>query len=161
MNTWLIDLIWQTNGRPFTEDEAERIAAYAETLPERLQAVSKLEESQKWLVKQLCDVVAPKAAEWGLPKEPFTQDFAQSLSALGHAMLSDDYNLLERNVLQPMRDLAEALELPVEELGNLFVVSWDLLQRRLESSQARWLEPFFQRAAESLHASEHQPLVLG
>jgi len=156
VNTWLIDLIWSTNGRPFTEDEAERIASYAETLPERLLAVQKLEESQKWLVKNLNDIVGPKAAEWGLPKEPFTQDFAQSLSALAHALLSDDMNVLERNVIQPMKDLADALDIPSEELGNIFVTAWDLLKRRLDPKHASWLEPYFLRAAENLNATQLQ-----
>lgn len=156
MKTWLIDLIWSTNGRPFSEDEAERIAAYAETLPERFQAVQKLEENQKWLVKQLNDYVAPKAAEWGLPKEPFTQDFAQSLSALAHALLSDDRDALEQQVIMPMKSLADALDLPAEELGNLFVISWDLLKRRLEPGPTRWLEPYFVRAAERLNATQLQ-----
>jgi hypothetical protein len=153
MNTWLVDLIWSTNGRPFSEDEAERIATYAETLPERLLAVQKLEDSQKWLVKQLNDVVAPKAAEWGLPKEPFTQDFAQSLTALAHAMLTDDFRALDLHVIQPMKDLAEALDIPGEELGNIFNAAWDLLNRRIDPTHAKWLEPYFTRAAQGLDAT--------
>lgn len=156
MNTWLVDLIWASNGRAFTEDEAERIAAYAETLPERLQAVQKLEDAQKWLIRQMADFVSPKAAVWGLPKEPFTQDFAQSLSALSHAMLTDDDNVLERQVVRPMRDLAEALDIPAEELGELFTHAWDLLKRRLEPAHAKWFERYFVMSAEKLGAAQLQ-----
>ena len=78
MTNWLNTLLVTSNGRPLTAAEGERVAEYGESLPDRLAAARRLEESHKWLAKQLADVIGPKAAEWGLPREALVNDFVQS-----------------------------------------------------------------------------------
>jgi hypothetical protein len=154
MNNWLNRLITTSNGRPFTVDEAERIAEFAESLPDRLTAAKKLEESQKWLAKQLSDAVAPRAAEWGLPKDPFTNDFAQSLSAIVQSMLLDDVHALEETVIEPFGAIADALDVPREELGELFTIAWQALSKRLDPRSITILQPYFQAVAAGLQGYE-------
>ena len=152
MTNWLNRLMTTSNGRPLTADEGERLAEYAESLPDRLAAVRKLEESQKWLAKQLSEVVAPKAAEWGLPREALVNDFVQSLTAVAQAMLADDLEVLATTVVAPFRSLADALDIPAEELGDLLLAAWAALSRRLEAKPATLLQPYFHWAAAALDA---------
>ena len=159
MTNWLNKLMLTSNGRPLTGDEGERLAEYAETLPDRLAAARKLEESHKWLVKQLGEVVAPKAAEWGLPREALVNDFVQSLTAVAQAMLLDDREVLGDTVVAPFRSLADALDIPSEDLGDLLLAAWSSLSRRLEARPAALLQPYFHWAAAALNAGESQSLV--
>ena len=152
MNPWLTQLVHTTNGRPFTDAELGRIGTYVELLPDRLTALKKLEESQKWLVRHLADYIAPKAIEWGLPKDPFSTDFVQFLAALGYAMLCDDMALVEHSVVQPCCDLADALEIPREEIALLFETTWDALSPRLDPRSVSLLDWYFQSAANQLRS---------
>ena len=154
MTNWLNRLMTTSNGRPLTAAEGERLAEYAESLPDRLAAVRKLEESQKWLAKQLTDVVAPKAAEWGLPREALVNDFVQSLTAVAQAMLADDLEVMAETVVAPFRSLADALDIPADELGDLLLAAWSALSRRLEARPAALLQPYFRWAAEALDAGQ-------
>ncbi len=153
MTNWLTRMVWETNGRAFTPDELDRLTEYVESLPERLAAAQKLDDSQKWLSRQLTDLVAPLAAEWGLPKEPFTTDFAQSLAAVGNAMILDDHDLLRTGVLASFTGLADALDVPRSEFGDLFAAVWTLLTRRLEPRPQELLGPYFLAVADGLGAS--------
>jgi hypothetical protein len=159
VNNWLNRLITESNGRPFTVEEAERIAEFSESLPDRLSAAKKLEESQKWLGKQLSEAVGPKAAEWGLPKDPFTNDFAQSLSAIVQAMLLDDLNVLKETVIEPFAALADALDVPREELGGLFTIAWHSLAKRLDPRSIAIMHPYFAIVARGLQSGETESLV--
>lgn len=159
MNNWLNRLILTTNGRPFTAAEAERVAEYAESLPDRFAAARRLDESQKWLAKQLSDAVAPRAAEWGLPREPLVADFTHTLAAVAHAMLLDDRGVLDDTVVAPFRGLARALDVPGEELGELFHTAWDILAKRLDATAAGLLGPHFVWAANALAGGEPQALI--
>ena len=159
MSNWLNELMRTSSGRPLTADEGERLAEYAEGLPDRLAAARKLEESHKWLAKQLADVVAPKAAEWGLPREALVNDFVQSLTAVAQAMLVDDRGVLADTVVAPFKGLADALDIPSEELGELLLAAWSALSRRLEGRHAALLRPHFLWAAAALGAGESQSLV--
>ena len=159
MTNWLNKLMLTSNGRPLTADEGERLAEYAEGLPDRLAAARKLEESHKWLAKQLADVVAPKATEWGLPREALVNDFVQSLTAVAQAMLLDDPAVLADTVVAPFKSLADALDIPSEELGELLLAAWSALSRRLEPRPAALLQPYFHWAAAALDAGAPQSLV--
>ena len=159
MTNWLNKLMLTSNGRPLTAAEGERLAEYAESLPDRLAAARKLEESHKWLAKQLADVVAPKATEWGLPREALVNDFVQSLTAVAQAMLVDDPDVLADTVVSPFKSLADALDIPSEELGELLLAAWSALSRRLDPRSAALLQPHFQWAAEALDAGQPQSLV--
>lgn len=150
MTNWLTKLVWETNGRAFTPDELDRLTEYVETLPERLAAAQKLDESQKWLARQLDDLMTPLAAGWGLPKEPFTADFAHSLSAVAHAMLLDDPALLRTGVVASFAGLADALDVPRAEFGRLFAAVWGLLAKRLDERGRELLAPYFEAAAAAL-----------
>jgi len=159
VDNWLNRLIAQSNGRPFTMDEAERIAEFAESLPDRLAAAKKLEDSQKWLAKQLSDAVAPKAHGWGLPKDPFTNDFTQTLSAIAQAMLLDDPKLLDHTVIAPFEALAEALDIPADELGELYTMAWQALSRRLDVKSVSLFLPYFSYTARGLQANDFDSMV--
>ncbi len=159
MNNWLNRLVLQSNGRPYTADEAERIAEYAESLPDRLAAANKLDESQKWLVKQLADAVADRAEEWGLPREPLVADFAAGLASVAHAMLLDDPAVLDDTVVAPTRGLARALDVPAEELGELFPLAWGLLSKRLDARSAALLAPHFAWCGSALTGSDAAALI--
>lgn len=150
MTTWLTRLVHKTNGRPFTPDEVSKITEYAEFLPDALAAVRKLDENQKWLVRHLSDWVSPKAQEWGLPKDPFTSDFAAFLAAVGRALLCDDIALLDADVIDPCESLAAALEVPTEEFAGLFDEAWRVLLPRLDPLAAELFRPFFDRPARRL-----------
>ena len=151
---WLNDLLLAANGRAYTVAEADRLAEYAESLPDRLSAAKRLEESHKWLGKQLADAIAGRAADWGLPREALVADFLQSLAAVAHAMVMDDRPLLDVSVVAPFRGLADALDVPAEEIGELFHAAWAALARRLEPRPAALLEPYFVWAANSLCGGE-------
>lgn len=153
MTNWLTRVVWESNGRPFTPAELDRLTEYAETLPDRLAAAKQLDDSQKWLARQLTDLVAPLAADWGLPKEPFTADFAQSLTAVAHAMLLDDPAALGPGVLASYGGLADALDVPREEFGRLFASAWGLLTRRLDAKAQGLLGPYFRAVADGLGAA--------
>jgi len=159
MDNWFNRLVVQSNGRPFTLDEAERIAEFAESLPDRLAAAKRLEESQKWLAKQLSDVVAPKAHSWGLPKDPFTNDFTQTLSAIAQAMLLDDTAMLDQSVIAPFNTLAEALDIPSDELGGLYTIAWEALSRRLDPKSVTLFLPYFSYTARGLQASDFESMI--
>ena len=159
MTNWLNNLLVTSSGRPLTADEGERVAEYAESLPERLAAARKLEESHKWLAKQMGDTVAPKAAEWGLPREALVNDFVQSLVAVANAMLLDDRSVLDDTVVGPFRSLAAALDIPSEDLGDLFHAAWSALSRRLEARHAALLHPYFHWAATALTDGEGQSMI--
>lgn len=150
MTPWLTHLAHESNGRPFTSDELDKIAQYVEFLPDALAAVKKLDDSQKWLVRHMSDWVAPQAQAWGLPKDPFTTDFAAFLAAVGYALLCDDIRLIDAEVAAPFRSLAVALEVPAEEFAGLFDEAWRVLHPRLDPLSAKLLEAFFARAAWSL-----------
>jgi hypothetical protein len=150
VNPWLTQLVHASNGRPFTADELDKITQYVEFLPDALAAVKKLDENQKWLVRHLGEWVAPKAQEWGLPKDPFTTDFAAFLAAVGHALLCDDITLLDTSVITPCRGLADALEIPAAEFAGLFDEAWRVLQPRLDPLSAQLIQPFLGRVAGAL-----------
>ena len=150
MTNWLNTLLVTSSGRPLSAAEGERLAEYGESLPDRLAAARRLEESHKWLAKQLAEVVGPKAAEWGLPREALVNDFVQSLTAVAHAMLLDDRAVLGDTVVGPFRSLAAALDIPPEDLGELFHAAWAALARRLEPRPAALLQPYFHWAATAL-----------
>ena len=150
MANWLNRLIVDSNNRPYTGEEAERIAEYAESLPERLACAKKLEESGKWLARQLNDQFAEKAGEWGLPREAVVADFIDGLAAVAHAMLMDDVDSLQESVVAPYTSLAGALELDPEEFGGLFRAAWDALARRLEPKHAALLRPHFEACVAAL-----------
>lgn len=157
MTPWLTRLAHESNGRPFTSDELDKIAQYVEFLPDALAAVKKLDDNQKWLVRHLSDWVAPKAQGWGLPKDPFTTDFAAFLSAVGYALLCDDITLLDATVIDPCRSLADALEVPADEFAGLFDEAWRVLSSRLDPLAAGLLRPFFDRAANALRDTASRP----
>lgn len=159
MTNWLNTLLVTSNGRPLTAAEGERVAEYGESLPDRLAAARRLEESHKWLAKQLADVIGPKAAEWGLPREALVNDFVQSLTAVAHAMLLDDPAVLDETVVGPFRSLATALDIPSEELGDLFHAAWAALAKRLEPRQTALLQPYFHWAATALTDGQPQSLI--
>lgn len=159
MDNWLNRLVTTSNGRPFTAEEAERIAEFAESLPDRLSAAKRLEESQKWLAKQLSDVVGPKAQNWGLPKEPFTNDFTQTLSAISQAMLLDDTSLLDTTVIAPFIALSESLDIPEDELGELYTHAWQALSRRLDAKSVALFLPYFSYTARGLQSSDFESMV--
>jgi hypothetical protein len=143
MKHWLNRLAFESNGRALTPNEVDMIAEYAETLPDRLAAAKKLEESLKWLVRHLSDFIAPRAAEWGLPKDPFSNDFAQCLSAIAHAMIGNDVELLNSTIVTPYIQTAEALEVPVEAFADLFDTAWQALSKRLDPRSTELLAPHF------------------
>ena len=159
MTNWLNKLLVASSGRPLTPDEADRVAEYGESLPDRLAAARRLEESAKWLTKQMTDVVGPKATEWGLPREALVNDFVQSLTAVAHAMLLDDRSVLDETVVRPFQSLAAALDIPGEDLGDLFHAAWAALSRRLEARPAQLLHPYFHWAATALTDGEGQALI--
>jgi hypothetical protein len=147
-------MVWESNGRPFSPAEADRICEFADGLPERLHAAQKLEDSQKWLARQLDGLVAPRAAEWGLPKEPFTTDFGQALAAVAQAMLLDDPGLLRTGVVASFAGLADALDVPRADFGRLFADVWELLCKRLEARPQELLGPYFAAVSAGLGAAE-------
>ncbi len=159
MTNWLTRLVWETNGRAFAPDELDRLCGYVETLPERLAAAQRLDESQKWLARQLDDLVAPRAAAWGLPKEPFTADFAQALSAVAHAMLLDEPAALGGGVVASFAGLADALDVPRAEFGQLFADVWAVLTRRLDERGQELLAPYFAAVADGLGAADTPELA--
>jgi Phycobilisome protein len=143
MNNWINRLAFASNGRALTTDEVESLAEYAETLPDRLVAAKKLEESLKWLVRHLSEYIAPRAAEWGLPKDPFSNDFAQCLTSVTHAMLCNEVELLTDTVVKPYVETADALEVPREVFADLFDTAWQALNKRLEPRSIELLAPAF------------------
>ena len=157
MKTWLQELIQISNGRPLTTDEIMRLSAAVEALPDRLAAIKKMEECQKWLVRQLSEHIGPRAAEWGLPKDPFSNDFVNLLTALSHAVLSDDLDLVNITVVKPCQQLAAALEIDPAEFGTLFEVAWATISQRNDSASIAPLKPFFQRAMDELKTSDWVP----
>ena len=104
-------------------------------------------------------MVAPKATEWGLPREALVNDFVQSLTAVAQAMLLDDPAVLADTVVAPFKSLADALDIPSEELGELLLAAWSALSRRLEPRPAALLQPYFHWAAAALDAGAPQSLV--
>ncbi len=160
MTPWLTRLANDTNGRPFSSEEIDRITLYGERLPDALAAVRKLEDNQKWLVRHLTEWVAPKAQQWGLPKDPFTTDFASFLSAVGYALVCDDLTVLEATVVAPCQTLADALEVPAEEFAGLFDEAWRVLAQRLDPTAAGLLAPYFDRAAEGLRNGPPSPMAV-
>jgi hypothetical protein len=160
MKTWLQELVMTTNGRPFSTEEIMRLSAAVEALPDRLAAIRKMEDCQKWLVRQLSEHIAPRAAEWGLPKDPFSNDFVNLLTALSHAVLSDDVDLVSTTIVKPCQQLAAALELDPSEFGTLFEVAWMTISQRCESHAISPLKPFFQKAMDELKISDWVPSSL-
>jgi hypothetical protein len=156
MNTWLVRMVHESNGRLFTPDEMNRISNYVEFLAESVAAVKKLDENQKWLIRHLSDVMGTKAVEWGLPKDPFTNDFAAFLAAIGHAVLSEDLDVLEETVIKPCESLADALEIPRAELALMFQEAWRILTPRLDPPSENRLRRFFERPIERLQANAAQ-----
>ncbi len=143
MTNWITNLAHSSNGRPLSQDETELLVDYVETLPDRLTAAKKLEECQKWLVKHLSDYIAPRAAEWGLPKDPFANDFALCLTALAHSMVCRDKELLIAEVILPFCETADALEVPRNIFADLFNTAWHALCKRLDPRSLQLLEPSF------------------
>ena len=158
MNSWLNQLVHASNGRYFTADEGERIVAYAESLPDRLAAAKRVEEAQPWLARHLGDAVGYRAADWGLPREPFAGDFARALTPVVAAMLLDDPDTLDEAVVQPFVGLAAALDVPAGDLGDLFGAAWAGLSGRLDAKSAGLLEPYFHRVAAGLRAADPAPV---
>ena len=158
VSNWLNVLVARSNGRPFTRDEADRVAEYAESLPDRLSAAKKLEDSAKWFARQFSDAVADRAERWGLPREPLVADFAANLVQLAHAMILDDVDVLADTAVAPDRSLARALDLPAEDYGELYRTAWAILAKRLEPRPAALLRPYFDYAAAAL-CGESQSLV--
>jgi len=156
VTTWLQQIIGESNGRPFSQDELHRIVSAAEMLPEKLAAIKKMEDAQKWLVRQLSEHISPRAAEWGLPKDPFSTDFAVLLAAVGQALLCDDLDLVDANVVHPCVQLAEALELPVSVWVGLFEVAVTTLTQKLDQRSMELLKPYFQRAIDELRTADFQ-----
>jgi hypothetical protein len=157
MKTWLQELVQVSNGRPFTTEEIMRLSAAVEALPDRLAAIKKMEECQKWLVRQLSEHISPRAMEWGLPKDPFSNDFVNLLTALSHAVLADDLDLVSVTVVKPCEQLAAALEIDPSEFGTLFEVAWTTLAQRCEAHSISPLKPFFQKAMDELKTSDWVP----
>jgi Phycobilisome protein len=153
VTTWMTRLVHESNGRPFTQDEVNRIAHYVEFLNDAVTAVKKLEENQKWLIRHLSESVGARAVEWGLPKDPFTNDFAAFLAAIGHAVLSDDLEVIDHTVVRPCESLADALEVPRSEFAVLFEEAWRILTPRLDPASATRLQRYFDRAVEQLKAT--------
>lgn len=143
MTNWITRLAHASNGRALTPAEAESVAEYVETLPDRLLAAKKLEESKKWLVKHLSDFIAPRALEWGLPKDPFANDFVGYLSAVSHAMIGNDREILAETVVAPLSETADALDVPRTAFAELFDTTWQALKKRLDDRSAELLVPFF------------------
>lgn len=158
MSNWLNRLVLTTNGRPFTRAEADRIAEYAESLPERLAAARKLEESHKWFARHFSDAIADRAELWGLPREPIVADFTANLAQIAHAMLLDDRGVLDATVVAPGRRLAAALDLEAEDLAELFTTAWGLLSKRLDPAPAALLGPYFVWVSNGL-SGEAQSMV--
>jgi hypothetical protein len=154
MTNWITRLAHASNGRVLTPAESESVAEYVESLPDRLAAARKLDESQKWLVKHLSDYIAPRAAEWGLPKDPFANDFAQCLTAVAHAMVCNDKELLKDSVITPYTLTADALEVPRGVFAGLFDSTWQALSRRLDSRSAELLVPFFSHVVYGLRVAD-------
>jgi hypothetical protein len=157
MKTWLQELIQTSNGRPFTTEEIMRLSTAVEVIPDRLAAIKKMEDCQKWLVRQLSEHISPRATEWGLPKDPFSNDFVNLLTALSHAVLSDDLDLVSTTIVKPCQQLSAALEIEPSEFGTLFEVAWTTLSQRCESQSISPLKPFFQRAMDELKISDWIP----
>jgi hypothetical protein len=153
VHTWLTRLVHESNGRPFTPDEVARVATYAEFLGDAVTAVRKLEESQRWLVRHLSDAVGERAVGWGLPKDPFANDFAAFLAAIGHAVLCDDLASIDHAVVAPCESLADALEVPRSEFAGLFEEAWRALAPRLDPTSTTRLQRYFDRAVERLRAT--------
>jgi hypothetical protein len=158
MYNWLSQLVHLSNGRPFSPDEVNRIGNYADGLRDAVIAVKKLEENQKWLVRHLSEAMGGKAQDWGLPRDPFTTDFAAFLASIGHAVLSQDLDILDHTVVQPCASLADALEIPRHEFGLLFQEAWRILAPRLDPTSSMVLVRYFDRASERLRES-HEPTV--
>jgi len=154
MKTWLQELVQVSNGRPFTQEEIMRISTAADTLPDRLAAVRKMEDCQKWLIRQLSEHISPRAMEWGLPKDPFSNDFVNLLSAVSHALIADDLELVSTTVVKPCVQLAQALDLPESEFGTLFEVAWNTLSQRCDPSSIALLKDYFRRAIDELKPNE-------
>jgi len=143
VKTWLNRMILNSNGRPFSSEESERIAEFAESLPDRLAAAKKLEEAHKWLGKQLTDFVAQRSESWGLPKDPFTTDFVQLQTAISQALLCDDTELLHDSVIEPLQHMSDALDLPARDFGELFEATWNLLSKKLDPRSTALLMPLY------------------
>ena len=154
MTNWITKLAHSTNGRPLSQDETEMLVDYVETLPDRLLAAKKLEECQKWLVKHLSDYIAPRAIEWGLPKDPFATDFALCLTALVHSMVCSDKELLIAEVILPFCETADALEVPRNIFADLFDTAWHALCKRLDPRSLQLLEPSFTDVVLGLRITE-------
>jgi Phycobilisome protein len=143
MTNWITRLAVQSNGRALTPEETDAVAEYVETLPDRLAAAKRLEESMKWLVRHLSDFIAPRTLEWGLPKDPFSNDFAQCLSSVAHAMICNEVELLKSTVIQPYIEIADALEVPVEAFADLFDSAWHAIAKRFDARSSELLAPHF------------------
>jgi hypothetical protein len=154
-------MVHESNGRPFTPDEVGQIGTYVEFLSDALAAVKKLEDNQKWLVRHLSDSLAGKAVEWGLPKDPFTADFAGFLAAVGHAVVANDLELIDHTVVAPCASLADALEVPRSEFAMLFEEAWRILTPRLDPTSTARLEKYFARAAARLKETAEPAVSAG
>lgn len=161
MDNWLNQLIRASNGRAFTEDEAERVTEYAESLPVRLSAAAKVQDAQKWLTRHLGDAVGQRASEWALPREPLAHDFVQAINPIVTAMLLDDKDVLGPAVIHPFESLAAALDIPASELAELFQVAWSSLCTRLDPPAMALLQPYFERVIEELKVADLEPALVG
>ncbi len=158
MMNWIMQLAMDSNGRPFTDEEVERLVNSVETLPDRLAAVQAVEQSQKWLTRLMTDHLAPIAQEYGLPKDPLAHDFVAGLTTLCNAALCDDHELILANVVKPYQRMAYALDVPQSVFSGMFAAAKAGLVNRLGADAISPLSNYFDTVIYALQADDALPM---
>lgn len=115
-NTWLEDLIRETNERFFNDDELDRLTAYYSSLPERIQASGELERLEARLAESFPTEVIFSMSPGGSRR--LALDFLECLRPLALSVLADDPILFRRRWLDQLPRLIEATKISVDEVAR-------------------------------------------
>lgn len=96
MNTWLTHLVRDANERAFDDRELDRLTAYTDSLPARLDVSDELRQLEGELVASMPAEMRKKFPERTMYTKRVVQDLLEALRHLSHAVLCDEPELFRR-----------------------------------------------------------------
>jgi len=159
VSTALKSIFDSVDNRYLEPAESKQLLEYSQSIPERLTAVHDLQRHEASIAKELTDRIVdvyPKIAARIEGYEKTERDLLLILRYCGQAMLRNDPQFLNDQLLYWLKTMLQAFKLGENVLRDSYVWMKEISQTKLDAKSYALLEPYMNLVLDIVSEGENQ-----